>query len=68
MKQMKFEDILAKKVLYTFITLITLYVNHMGGTPESPLPLNPGQGSDSRTFWAKINMTQKKGLINHIIP
>ena len=28
-------------------TLVCLFVCYSCGTPESPLPLNPGQGSDS---------------------
>ena len=38
-----------------------LFVCYMGGTPESPLPLNPGQGSDSPGTVAVTRSTSVKG-------
>ena len=40
-------DVMSSILLVKHVCLFVLFVCYGCGTPESPLPLNPGQGSDS---------------------
>ena len=55
--------------LYVFLYLscsVCLFVCYSCGTPESPLPLNPGQGSDSPCKIAATRSISVRGQRSHV--